>query len=150
MFVNIEYNAMLLAKAQEEYVIDLSKKVVDIPIQVVDQFDAQPFMRGENGFNRNIVSQILAAESQELREMLLSRIGKDQDYGGFPKDTPADYVLDNTMPRNCQSTSSCRDWVSSHDKTIAKYADDLQKQYEEQQKKLNPDPPKVDPAIENV
>lgn len=140
MFVNKEYNAALAARAEIDFSIDLEGKNT-IPLSVVDQFDAQPFMRGENGFNRNVISQILAAESQDLREMLLSRIGKDQNFGGFDKNTPASEVIAQTMPRNCQTASSCRDWVSFHDKSIGKYVDDLQKQYEEIQAKMNPSQP---------
>lgn len=130
-FVNIEWNARVIENDAKDFSCDI-KKLPEEDLCAVDQFDAQPFMRGENGFNRNVISQIMAAESEDLRAMLLQRINSDPaGYAGYPKDTPAELVVDATMPRYVQTASSCRDWISSHDKTIAKYADDLQKQYDD-------------------
>lgn len=134
-FVNIEWNQRVVENDTQDFSCDI-KKLSEEDLCAVDQFDAQPFMRGENGFNRNVISQIMAAESEDLRAMLLQRINSEPaGYAGYPKDTPADIVIDAIMPRCVQTASSCRDWISSHDKSIAKYTDDLQKQYDDIKKR---------------
>lgn len=112
-------------------------------MSVVDQFDAQPFMRGENGFNRNIISQIISAESMELKQLLLQKLGDLSKAPGFDPSTPAQDVLDTVVPRNVQTSSSMRDWLSVHDKSIGKYVDGLKAEYDRQQALLNP------PQLEN-
>lgn len=141
-FTNLKYNQKLVEKDVEIFSVDVTSK--DCPkLSVVDQFDAQPFMRGENGFNRNIISQIMAAESMELKQMLLQKLGDLSKAPGFDPSTPAKDVLDTVIPRNVQTASSMRDWLSANDKSIGKYVDGLKAEYDRQQALLNP--PKVDP-----
>lgn len=147
-FVNLEYNQKICEHDADRFSVDVTSK--DCPkLSVVDQFDAQPFMRGENGFNRNIISQIMAAESMELKQMLLDRLG-DLKSSGFDMSTPASDVLATVIPKNVQTSSSMRDWLVSHDQSIGKYVDALQAEYEKQKAALNPPQKKVDPAVDNV
>lgn len=136
-FTNLKYNQKLTEKDAEIFSVDLTSK--DCPkLSVVDQFDAQPFMRGENGFNRNIISQIMAAESMDLKQMLLQKLGDLSKAPGFDPSTPVQDVLDSVVPRNVQTSSSMRDWLSVHDKSIGKYVDGLKAEFERQQALLNP------------
>lgn len=138
-FSNLKYNQAICKDDAKVFSVDKTSK--DCPkLSVVDQFDAQPFMRGENGFNRNIISQIMAAESMELKQMLLSKLGDLSKANGFDPDTPARDILDQVIPKNVQTASAMRDWLSANDKSIGKYVDGLKAEYDRQQKLLHPDP----------
>lgn len=140
-FRNEKY-ALEVAK-QAEQIYKYSEKSKDCPkLSAVDQLDAQPFMRGANGFNRNIISQIMAAESMELKEMLLQKLGDLSKSSGFDANVPAQEILDSIIPRNVQTASSMRDWLSANDKSIGKYVEGLKAEYDRQQALLNP--PKVE------
>lgn len=143
-FTNLKYNQALCKDDAKIFNCDPTSK--DCPkLSAVDQLDAQPFMRGENGFNRNIISQIMAAESIELKQMFLAKLGDLSKANGFDPNTPAREILDSVVPKNVQTASAMRDWLSANDKSIGKYVDGLKAQYDEQQKLLHPEP-KQDPT----
>lgn len=137
-FSNLKYNQAICKDDAKVFSVDKTSK--DCPkLSVVDQLDAQPFMRGENGFNRNIISQIMAVESMELKQMLLAKLGDLSKANGFDPDTPARKIIDTIMPKYVQTAASTRDWLSDHDESIGKYVDGLKAEYDRQQKILHLD-----------
>lgn len=80
--------------------------------QPVDQFDAQPFLLGENGFRRSDISIMMHAESDDLKASIASRMDE-------VKSTPikGDYTDEELasmcIPRRVQSQSDFRDWYAS-------------------------------------
>lgn len=115
-------------------------------IQVVDQFDAQPFNFTDSGFPRNLVSQIMKAESEELQEMLLKRL-VDVPKGQFEGMTNEE-ICQHILPRNIQTAASCREWLSNvedkgFNKALKAYTDKLEKE----KQVLDPSPSVDEPSV---
>lgn len=92
--------------------------------QVVDQFDAQPFLQGENGFRRNDISILRAAESAEVKEAIASRLVELKDNADFAGMTD-EQIAALAVPRYCQTAASVADWQSSLDHgSLAKSVDE--------------------------
>ena len=85
--------------------------------QPVDQFDAQDFMMAENGFKRNDVSALMKAESDDLRNMIASRMvelkASTPNFEGLSDSE----ICDLTIPKYVNSASAFRDWAASKDKS---------------------------------
>ena len=81
-------------------------------VQVVDQFEANDFAHGENGFPRSLISQIMHAESEELQNMLLKRLS-DVKVSDENKGKSNEQIIRETLPRYVQSASSLRDFLGS-------------------------------------
>lgn len=82
----------------------------------VDQFDAQPFMMGENGFRRSDIAILMNAESDDLKRAVAARL--EEINSQFPDQSLTDSELAAmAIPRSCQSASMMRDWYSSLDKS---------------------------------
>lgn len=95
----------------------------------VDQFDAQPFMMGENGFQRHPMSVITKMEESDLRQALLDRLTEMEQSKGFDPDTPVQDILSQIIPRYVQTASSMRDYVGAMEHgTIADFTKKLREQ----------------------
>lgn len=82
----------------------------------VDQFDAQPFMMGENGFRRSDIALLMSAESDDLKRAIAARMTEINTQ--FPDQSLSDSELAAmAIPRNCQSSSMMRDWAASLEKS---------------------------------
>lgn len=95
--------------------------------QPVDQFDAQPFMMGENGFRRSDIAIMMSAESDDLKRAVAARLVEINSQ--FPDQSLTDSELAAmAIPRSCQSAAMMRDWYASLDKSgLAKSVDDYVK-----------------------
>ena len=95
--------------------------------QPVDQFDAQPFMMGENGFRRSDIAIMMSTESDDLKRAVAARLQEIQSQ--FPDQSLSDSELAQmAFPRNCQSAAMARDWYASLEKSgLAKQVDDFVK-----------------------
>lgn len=82
--------------------------------QVVDQFDSQPFLQGENGFRRNDIAILQGAESEELKEAIASRLVEMRDNASF-SDMSDSEIAKLAIPRYCQTPASLSDWQASID-----------------------------------
>lgn len=82
--------------------------------QVVDQFDSQPFLQGENGFRRNDIAILQGAESEELKEAIASRLVEMRDNASFG-DMSDSEIAKLAIPRYCQTPASLSDWQASID-----------------------------------
>ena len=85
-----------------------------INAQVVDQFDAQPFMMSENGFRKNDISILMSAQSEDLKMSILSRLTELQDSGSDLSGLTDAQVCDLIVPRYAQGAAEFRDWVASN------------------------------------
>lgn len=102
----------------------------------VDQFDAQPFIMGENGFQRHPMSVITKMEESDLRTMLLDRLQEMSQTKGFDPDTPVHDILEQIIPRYVQTAASLRDYVGSMEKgSIADFTKKLKEQEVKEQPK---------------
>lgn len=115
-------------------------------IQVVDQFDGQPFNFTESGFPRNLVSQIMKAESEEIQQMLLKRL-VDVPKGQFEGMTNEE-ICQHILPRSIQTAASCREWLSNvedkgFNKALKAYTDKLDKE----KLVLDPSPSVEEPSV---
>ncbi len=98
--------------------MDYEKDSVGRPknAQPVDQFDAQPFMMGENGFRRSDIAILASAESDDLKSAIAARMQQIQTQ--YPDQNLSDAELAAlTIPRNCQSSSAFREWAASLEKS---------------------------------
>lgn len=95
--------------------------------QPVDQFDAQSFMMGENGFRRSDIAILINAESDDLKRSVAARL--EEINTQFPDQTLSDSELAAmAIPRSCQSAAMMRDWYASLDKSgLAKSVDEYVK-----------------------
>lgn len=91
--------------------------------QPVDQFDAQPFMMGENGFHRSDIAVLMSAQSDDLKRAVAQRLTEINTQ--FPDQTLSDAELAQmAFPRYAQGYADMRDWYSSLDKSgLAKQVD---------------------------
>ena len=101
-------------------------------IQVVDQYDANDFAHGENGFPRSLISQIMSAESDELKQMLIKRLTEVKSSDEF-KGMSDEEIVKRCVPRNVQTCASLRDFMG-HMKD-----DGLEKALDEYKSKLTND-----------
>lgn len=93
---------------------------------IVDQFDAQPFMMGENGFHRHPMSIIVKEEESDLRNMLLERLQEQSLQKGFDDSVPVSDIVQQIIPRRVQTAASLRDFVGTMNKgTIADFVNSL-------------------------
>lgn len=112
-------------------------------IQVVDQFDGQPFNFTESGFPRNLVSQIMKAESEEIQEMLLKRL-VDVSKGQFEGMTNEE-ICQHILPRSIQTAASCREWLSNvEDKGFNKALKAYTDKFEKEKQVVEPSSPVVE------
>ena len=92
--------------------------------QVVDQFDAQPFMQGENGFRRSDISIMFASESADVRQSIAARMIEIKNSSPSLADYSDSELAAMVIPRSCQSPETYRNWLASLDKSgIAKSVD---------------------------
>lgn len=85
--------------------------------QPVDQFDAQPFMLGENGFRSNDVSLLMKAESEDLKMQIASRMQEIKNSGVDLSGYTDEEIARMTIPRYVNSAAQFRDWAASLDKS---------------------------------
>lgn len=83
-----------------------------IGVQAVDQFDAQPFMMGENGFHRHPISVIMHEENADLRDALLARLDEIKSDSGFDSSVPVGDIIRQIVPRYAQLPSAMREVLS--------------------------------------
>lgn len=108
--------------------------------QPVDQFDAQPFMMGENGFRRSDIAILVNAESDDLKRAVAARLSEVQS--DFPDQSLSDEQLAQlTIPRNVQSSSMFRDWSaqlehSGFAKSVNAFKEELDKRQVSQQETI--------------
>lgn len=96
----------------EFYVPEVDSVGRPIGAQPVDQFDAQPFMLGENGFRRSDIAILMTAQSEDLKRSIAARMVEVQSQ--FPDQTLTDeQLIELTVPRYAQGYSAFRDWSSS-------------------------------------
>lgn len=96
-------------------------------VSSVDQFDAQDFMLGENGFKRSDISAYFHAEDQRLRDAILARMQEVKLPEGYPADTPVGDIIDSIVPAYCKTSAQVREFVANmkdiaFDKAIEKFA----------------------------
>ena len=97
--------------------------IVENPL-VVDQFEGMEFNKAANGFAKNLIAQIMEAESEELRNQLMKRL-VDMPKGSLPDDMPAYEAVKSICPKSVNSVATFRDWAGSLDNTpLAKAVDD--------------------------
>lgn len=101
-------------------------------VQVVDQFDANDFAHGENGFPRSLISQIMSAESDELKQILIKRLSEVKSSDEF-KGMIDEEIVKHCIPRNVQTCSSLRDFIGHMkddglEKALADYQSRVDKQ----------------------
>ena len=81
--------------------------------QPVDQFDAQPFMLGENGFRSSDVSLLMKAESDDLKMAIASRMQEIKSSGVDLSQYKDEQIAQMTIPRYVNSAAQFRDWAAS-------------------------------------
>lgn len=95
-----------------EYPVNELGKPVDA-IEV-DQFYSGDFMKGENGFCRSDISQMLHTQSEELRQVIANRLVEVK--AEYPDQNLSDEVLCKlAVPRYVQSQHDFREWASQID-----------------------------------
>lgn len=113
--------------------------------QPVDQFDAQDFMMAENGFKRNDVSALMKAESDDLKNMIASRMvelkASTPDLSGLSDSEICDLVV----PKYVNSASAFRDWAASKEKSgfaksVQVYIDANKEKFEKPSDTINFEP----------
>ena len=113
--------------------------------QPVDQFDAQDFMMAENGFKRNDVSALMKAESDDLKNMIASRMvelkSSTPDFEGLSDSEICDLVV----PKYVNSASAFRDWAASKEKSgfaksVQAYIDANKEKFEKSSDTINFEP----------
>jgi hypothetical protein len=103
--------------------------------QPVDQFFAQPFMMAENGFKRNDVSALMKAESDDLRNMIASRMVELQSTTPNFEGLTDSQIADLVVPKYINSASAFRDWAASKEnsgfaKSVQSYIDANKERFE--------------------
>ena len=97
---------------EHDIVLDCKDKRYLSDIQVIDQSEANEFCNGENGFLRSLISQIMHAESEELRVSLMKKL-VETDKSSLPENISAADAVRLIKPRNVQTAASCRDWMGN-------------------------------------
>lgn len=139
---------------EHDIVLDCKDKRYLSDIQVIDQAEANEFCNGENGFLRSMISQIMHAESEELRQSLLKKL-VDTDKSSLPDNISAADAIRIIKPRSVQTAASCRDWLGGLENTgISKAVDAFVKEQElKRPKSVEPVEPVVkedDVILDNV
>lgn len=108
----------------EELVIEKDSVGRPKNAQPVDQFDAQEFMLGENGFRSSDVSLLMKAESDDLKMAIASRMQEFKSSGADLSGLTDAEIAQMTIPRYVNSAAQFRDWAASLDKSgFAKQVD---------------------------
>lgn len=132
---------------EHEIVLDVKDKRYLSDIQVIDQSEANEFCNGENGFLRPLISQIMHAESEDLRLSLMKKLVETNN-SSLPDNMSAADAIRLIKPRNVQTAASCRDWLGDLENTpLAKSVDAFVKEQEAKKPKPSVD---VDSDVEVV
>lgn len=117
-------------------------------VQIVDQFDANDFAHGENGFPRSLISQIMHSESLELQEMLIKRLGEVNSSDEF-KGMTDEEIVKRCIPRNVQTCASLRDFIGHmEDKGLEKSLSDNKAKLEKLKESVSES--STEPVVDSV
>lgn len=110
-----QYKEKIPKLSEIKFRTDRKGNVIQSP---VDKLMEQPFMHGENGFNRSAIGAFIHAENESLRASIAANL-QEKPYSSLPSELTNEQAAQMVIPRSISSFSA----FSAHNEHIAELLD---------------------------